>query len=737
MKELDIIRKAFGSAKLPDRDSVYPPGVSAKAPKRGGNGRLALELAASGVLLVVMVLAVVIGPGLIRKDYVEPNFVNGEMPKIDASGISESNWVPQNEPPMLNSTLNRIHRYDYENGMKLHHRGLLKDVADDELVPFMFVVSSNGEKIISSIHNNLSLQAEKILAGLLAKKLSITDELAWEYVEKMPIPTRYLIYPDSFSEENPEEEDREQFFERHVTFEVQQAMDEIGKTDEYRNAVSALFDQYDYLKDLESETAALRKKMIDIEKTLAEKGFKLIWDLDDEEWTTTLTYCGGVCVAAGTRDQIYSLADEVEGTNHPNSAGSPRLYYTIRNPLTRSEILVAPTHDDKQVHLITYDLGSAAHHFFSMPNAAWTGETVGINADVLLDADIHVYVDGKEISKSHYYGAGYWSYVFVMPDKDVTVTARFYTKDEIWGTGNDELTVLKEKYPKYFGLSTSKGLDVYVWQMGPGSYSFGLLSGTNRDKTEEELMNLKGASAEEMKTILSSYGISENSVGIIPWQNPVSSYISDYWAVFQDEDQDSVAKRRGDYINGIREMLFGEAPIAFESKVAYANYTDDPKIHSCLNADKLTLDSEPHVPVFRFDTKGDLDKFRETFGDVLTFTYGYSEVPSFNEATAGYDDGFFADHTVILAYVGTVSGSFRFGVGGVSVSGSELCLNIVNLTGNLQQWTCDMAGWFVMAEFADEDIAGITDFDAIIEDGKVAKDWWLPQKSDTGAADGK
>ncbi len=63
------IKKICDEMDMPARSAVYPPWVSAKAPKRVRNGRLALELAASGALLVVMVLAVAIGPGLIRKDY--------------------------------------------------------------------------------------------------------------------------------------------------------------------------------------------------------------------------------------------------------------------------------------------------------------------------------------------------------------------------------------------------------------------------------------------------------------------------------------------------------------------------------------------------------------------------------------------------------------------------------------------------------------------------------------------
>ena len=122
-----------------------------------------------------------------------------------------------------------------------------------------------------------------------------------------------------------------------------------------------------------------------------------------------------------------------------------------------------------------------------------------------------------------------------------------------------EQQTLEEKYPDYFGLPTSKGLEVYVWQMAPGSYSFGVLPGTNREKTNEELWNMKGAAADEMRAILSTYDIDESEIIIIPWQNPISSYIPEYWIRQKDEDADSVAKRQQDYVDSLREMLF--APV--------------------------------------------------------------------------------------------------------------------------------------------------------------------------------
>ena len=123
-----------------------------------------------------------------------------------------------------------------------------------------------------------------------------------------------------------------------------------------------------------------------------------------------------------------------------------------------------------------------------------------------------------------------------------------------------DIASLRAKYPEYFDLSTFKGLELYVWQMAEGSYSCGLMLGTNRNKTLEELVNLKGASIEEMRAILSTYDIDENDVFIVPWQNPISSYMPEYWIREKDEDPSSVEKRQQEYIDGIRHMLFDAAP---------------------------------------------------------------------------------------------------------------------------------------------------------------------------------
>jgi hypothetical protein len=115
-----------------------------------------------------------------------------------------------------------------------------------------------------------------------------------------------------------------------------------------------------------------------------------------------------------------------------------------------------------------------------------------------------------------------------------------------------------EKFPEYFGLSTAKGLEVYVWQMGANSYCCGVMGGTNRTKSLEELMNLKAATVDEMKAILSTYDIAKENIIISMWQNPISSYLGEYWIVKEDEDPDMVEKRRQEYTDMLREMIIGD-----------------------------------------------------------------------------------------------------------------------------------------------------------------------------------
>ena len=118
---------------------------------------------------------------------------------------------------------------------------------------------------------------------------------------------------------------------------------------------------------------------------------------------------------------------------------------------------------------------------------------------------------------------------------------------------------LEETYPEYFDLDASGGLDVIVWQLGDHGYHFCLLehSETERDWLDPELLILstKGVDAAQMRQILSTYNVGEDDIHIIPWQNPISSYIP---LVFTDDmTEEEKAEMTERYIEDIRELLFG------------------------------------------------------------------------------------------------------------------------------------------------------------------------------------
>ena len=177
----------------------------------------------------------------------------------------------------------------------------------------------------------------------------------------------------------------------------------------------------------------------------------------------------------------------------------------------------------------------------------------------------------------------------------VAVAVCFLTnpKDSIYGeTDPDKLSetqiALMDRNPEYFGLDASKGLDVYVWQMAKNSYSFGLLphAEQGRDWIAHELMNLRGTSAEEMSVILSTYNIDEDDIYIIPWQNPVSSYLAEWQIIGEDEDADDLETKRQAYVESIRAMLF---ETVLKQNFMYAFLLDDGR-QLCINIQDLGCD---------------------------------------------------------------------------------------------------------------------------------------------------
>lgn len=152
--------------------------------------------------------------------------------------------------------------------------------------------------------------------------------------------------------------------------------------------------------------------------------------------------------------------------------------------------------------------------------------------------------------------------------------------------------------------------------------------------------------------------------------------------------------------------------LAYTAKVAYANASGDARILSgCLNADLMYMSSVQHWPVYKLETVSELQDFKATFADSLTFDRGYDEIPSFDSYAAEYDDTFFQSRTLILCYVQAASGSYRYGIADISVDDNTFCLYVKQLN-HPEVRTADVQGWFLMAEVSKADIETCEHFDA-------------------------
>ena len=121
------------------------------------------------------------------------------------------------------------------------------------------------------------------------------------------------------------------------------------------------------------------------------------------------------------------------------------------------------------------------------------------------------------------------------------------------GQLSDAAIALMEQYPEFFGLDASAGLDVFVSQINPNSYIFGLLPHSEQEHDFREVWALGGTDAEEMRIILSTYALDEEDIYIIPWHNPVSSYIGEWQIIRKGEDPE---EKRAAYVARIQKMLF-------------------------------------------------------------------------------------------------------------------------------------------------------------------------------------
>ncbi len=152
-----------------------------------------------------------------------------------------------------------------------------------------------------------------------------------------------------------------------------------------------------------------------------------------------------------------------------------------------------------------------------------------------------------------------------------------------------------------------------------------------------------------------------------------------------------------------------------EYRITWVNYaTDEAKlIENCLNQAGMFSSIGPHYPVFRFMTRAELENFTEEYSGLFSFDHSFNgEFTPFSEIQAEYGEDYFTENLLVIAYVIAPSGSFRYGVRDYAFDGECLLINICR-TNDPENYTDDMAGWFVILELKKSEFGSCPMFDAI------------------------
>ncbi|MBR4395507.1 MAG: M23 family metallopeptidase [Eubacteriaceae bacterium] len=149
-------------------------------------------------------------------------------------------------------------------------------------------------------------------------------------------------------------------------------------------------------------------------------------------------------------------------------------------------------------------------------------------------------------------------------------------------------------------------------------------------------------------------------------------------------------------------------------KVAYIDseiWDADGFVDKMLNRDMMAISSIESCPVFRIDTIEDLKEFKSMIGSVADTGKGSSELPSFDETVGEYDEEFFAENSLLVAYVHTANESFDVTLEQMNIE--ENCIYMfMKRTGEGNQSSDDHQYGFIIKEITDSELADIRYYQA-------------------------
>ena len=159
----------------------------------------------------------------------------------------------------------------------------------------------------------------------------------------------------------------------------------------------------------------------------------------------------------------------------------------------------------------------------------------------------------------------------------------------------------------------------------------------------------------------------------------------------------------------------------YGNTVAYAGWTDDERIYeNALNKDILQGKDGVHLPVYKVDTLEDLAAFKDSYGDIFTMNEGREQYLSFDDTVARVQwntEAFYNKYTMLVIYVPAMDGTLRVHVADVQTKNETFDIYVGQ--GHADLVSDEMAGWFILMEVEDEEMAQYKSFNAFLNNAMV------------------
>ena len=163
-------------------------------------------------------------------------------------------------------------------------------------------------------------------------------------------------------------------------------------------------------------------------------------------------------------------------------------------------------------------------------------------------------------------------------------------------------------------------------------------------------------------------------------------------------------------------LLIGAGSTDVPYKISYANYTTKSWIYTAaLNTSKMYEGSQKHLPIYKFESREELEQFKASAAGSLSIDKSYDNIQSLNDATVEYGAEFFKDNALILTYISSNSSTWRYGVKEIYNDGKNFQLVIMRDDNN-ETGDSAMCGWYVTLEVKKSEIKNCTSFDAVCND---------------------